>query len=670
MRTRLFLLLAFLLLLGACYAQPCTAPGQNPSTAFSVCGSTAFIQNKVPHCKTDNLFVPGCSQGIDDLAYDDRNPFWYRFTCSTSGTLGFLIDPHDEEQDYDWQLYDVTGRNPDDVYTDTSLVVTGNWAGAFGETGASADGSPVIICASERERFAQMPNLIEGHDYLLLISCFYDSQNGYTLYFNGGTAVINAPGEPHLQAAMPDCDGKVTLKLNKKMRCSSLTATGSEFSLSSADAKIVSAASNSCSAGAIYFDELRVTLSNSLANGNYQLFINYGSDGNTLLDDCDRSIPAGEQVAFKYSTSQPIFADSIGHLGCSPDAIKVYFPKRIDCSTVAADGSDFIVNGPSPVTVISAAGNCTSGLSQVVTLRLSAPIYIKGDYTLTLKAGTDGTVINDECAIEMPQQTLTFHTEDTVSARFTYSSQLGCRFNTLTFSHDGSGGVTSWNWILNNNTAITTQTHTLVFPASSTNDVQLIVTNGTCSDTAKSTVTTDNEVKANFEIPAEICPGDPFIVTNTSTGLIDKWQWSFGNTGLSSLKNPVPQYVPQNNIESNYTIKLIVTNNVLNCSDSISKPLHVLSTCIIAVPTAFTPNNDGLNDFLYPSNALKAADLDFKVFNRWGQLVFSSRNGQQKWDGNVKGLAQPPGVFVWYLNYTNSVTGQRVFQKGTTMLIR
>jgi gliding motility-associated-like protein len=96
----------------------------------------------------------------------------------------------------------------------------------------------------------------------------------------------------------------------------------------------------------------------------------------------------------------------------------------------------------------------------------------------------------------------------------------------------------------------------------------------------------------------------------------------------------------------------------------------VLNSCIIAVPTAFTPNNDGLNDFLYPLNAMKARDLEFKVFNRWGQLVFSTRNSHEKWDGKLNGMTQPTGVFVWYLKYTHSVTGQKVFQKGTTMLIR
>lgn len=669
MSTQLFIFISLFSLSTAGFSQPCTEIGQNPSTAFSVCTSTIFTQSSVPQCRTNNLFVPGCSTTDNAPDYANRNPFWYSFTCSTSGTFEFLLYPFGEDQDYDWQLFDITGHNPDDVYTDTSLVVAGNWAGSYGQTGASATGFPGINCASEHDRFAKAPTLVEGHDYLLLISCFSDGKEGYTLYLSGGTAVINAPAEPHLKAAKPDCYKNIILKLNKKMRCSSLTATGSEFSLSPAGASIVAATANNCSNG-LYFDELTITLANPLPNGNYQLIINKGSDGNSLMDDCDRSIPIGEQVPFLYSIPQPIFADSIGRLGCSPHALKIYFPKSIDCSTVAADGSDFIINGPSPVTVIGAVGDCVNGLSDVVTVRFSAPILTKGEYSLTLKAGTDGTTIKDECDFEMPRQTLTFRTEDTVSAAFDYSSQPGCRYNTLTFTHDGTHDVDSWNWIFNNGTMATTQTHTIVFPASGTNVTQLIVTNGTCSDTANSTVTMDNEVKADFEMPHEICPEDPFIVTNTSTGLINNWQWSFGNISSSGSKDPAPQYFPQNNIISNHTIKLIVTNNTLRCSDSISKPLRVLSGCLIAVPSAFTPNNDGLNDFLHPYNATKATDLEFEVFNRWGQLVFSTRNWRDKWDGKTKGVMQPAGVFVWYLRYNHSITGQKVLQKGTTMLIR
>src|SRR6202158_5681867 len=99
-------------------SQTCTTLGQNPSTAFPVCGTDTFSQSTVPYC--GGKTIPGvCSS--DGVA--DTNPFWYKFTCFSAGTLGFLITPNDLNDDYDWELFDITGHNSDDIYTNTSLFV-------------------------------------------------------------------------------------------------------------------------------------------------------------------------------------------------------------------------------------------------------------------------------------------------------------------------------------------------------------------------------------------------------------------------------------------------------------------------------------------------------------------------------------------------------------------
>lgn len=670
-RSILLVLCAFLSL--ATVAQPCTNLGQTPSTAFPVCGTTTFTQHNVPLCQTNDIFVPGCS-GTGNAVYQNKNPYYYKFTCYVAGTLAFVINPLAANEDYDWQLWDITGVNPNDIFTNTSLVVIGNWAGTYGATGASSAGVNGIGCASNpadnEPTFSKMPTLIQGHEYLLMISHFTDGQSGYDLSFGGGTAVITDPLEPHMASAKPDCDGTtLRVKLNKKMRCTSLTANGSEFSLSPATTTIVSAVAANCS-NAFDFDELVLTLAAPLTNGNYQLVINAGTDGNSVLDHCDRPVPSGEQVPFTYSIPQPIFADSIGTPGCSPQEVVVYFPKRIDCSSIDPNGSNFIVTGPTAVTVTEAIMNCTAGFSDKITVRFSAPILTKGNYTLTLRAATDGTPIMDECNLVLPQHTRPFRTEDTVSADFNYASALGCRLNTLQFMHNGANDVNSWKWTFNDSIFIQTQNHTIVFPAKSTNTVKLVVNNGVCADSVTQTVVMDNEVIAGFDMPSIICPEDPLVVDNTSEGLITSWRWTFGNVSISSLEDPAPVQFPMTNIETDYNIRLICSNATLGCSDTIIKPLKVLDNCFIAVPTAFTPNNDGLNDFLYPNNAIKALNLDFRVYNRWGQLVFHSRDWTRKWDGKVDGIPQSSGVFVWMLEYTHAVTGERKFEKGHTVLIR
>jgi hypothetical protein len=67
-------------------AQPCVNPGQTAATAFPVCGSTLFTQTNVPPCAGIATPSPSCS-------FTNSNPYFYKFTVVTSGTLGFLITP-------------------------------------------------------------------------------------------------------------------------------------------------------------------------------------------------------------------------------------------------------------------------------------------------------------------------------------------------------------------------------------------------------------------------------------------------------------------------------------------------------------------------------------------------------------------------------------------------
>ena len=210
--------------------------------------------------------IPGPCSAADGLT--DTNPFWYKFTCFSAGTLGFIITPKDLNDDYDWQLFDITDHDPNDIYRDASLFVACNWSGNTGLTGASAAGTSLQNCAGlTYPLFSKMPVLKLNHNYLLLLSHFTrytPSQNGYTLSFEGGTASITDPKLPGLQSATASCDASfLYIKLNKKMKCGSLAGNGSDFTISPAVAGIKAAASVGCSNG-FDMDSIALTLSLSL----------------------------------------------------------------------------------------------------------------------------------------------------------------------------------------------------------------------------------------------------------------------------------------------------------------------------------------------------------------------------------------------------------------------
>jgi gliding motility-associated-like protein len=352
--------------------------------------------------------------------------------------------------------------------------------------------------------------------------------------------------------------------------------------------------------------------------------------------------------------------------------LQLVFSKPIACSSIAADGSDFMVTGPTPVTVTTATGNCVNDVTSVINVQLSAPIQTGGNYQIQLRPGSDGNTIIDECGQQTPAgSTLPFITKDTVNADFTYQLLYGCKFDTVVFNHNGANGVNQWNWNFSNEGSSTVQNPTYIFRSFGNKTVQLAVSNGICKDTSATTIALDNALKAAFGYPEILCPEDKAVFTDSSIGKIISWNWDLGDGSTSLLQNPLPETYPKVTIERSklYTIRLIVENDH-NCFDTVSHQMKVVNSCYITVPNAFTPNNDGMNDYLYPLNAWKASNLEFFIYNRYGQVVFHTTDWTRKWDGTINGQQQSTGVYVWMLRYTDRETGQQVFKKGTTVLIR
>ena len=139
-------------------------------------------------------------------------------------------------------------------------------------------------------------------------------------------------------------------------------------------------------------------------------------------------------------------------------------------------------------------------------------------------------------------------------------------------------------------------------------------------------------------------------------------------TGLSrtDIYNPVGTY---NASIDSVKYKLVVTD-AAGCADSAFVKVTVFKTIpYVFVPTAFTPNGDGLNDDVRPIAVGISKINYFSVYNRWGQLVFTTTINGKGWDGRIKGVLQSTNVFVWMVNAID-YTGKPLFLKGTVTLIR
>jgi gliding motility-associated-like protein len=684
MRTNKLLLTALILAGGLAIsqearAQGCLVAGQTPATAFPVCGTAVFTQSSVPVCTNGPVPSPTCIVNAG-ISYEGLNPYWYKFTCFTSGTLGFLLNPNNSGDDYDWELFDVTGQPLGAVFTNASLVVASNWSGVVGNTGTTATARDQYECASTHipatspPPFSKMPNLVQGHEYLLLVSHFSGSdQSGYKLSFGGGTASITDTTPPAIKSAQPICDGtRIQIALNKKMECSSLAADGSDFTLAPAPPGVTVTGAYAVNCSGFDLDTLVIVTSGPLPPGDFSVVVNRGSDDNTILDICGTPIPIGQKASFHMVPPGPTPMDSIAPVGCAPDVLRLVFSKKIECQTIAGDGSDFTVQGSTPVTVIGAYGQCDTGnRSYSVFVKLSAPLLKAGSYRIFLAPGSDGNTLIDECGFTSPPGSLPFTTGDTVSAKLmTDQVLLGCKMDTIIYQYPDANGVNQWQWIFDGaDTSLAQDPPSRLYSVFGTKNVRLVVSNGYCSDTASFSPLLGNAIKATLEVPNILCPKDNADYLNKSTGDLNSFTWDLGDGFGFSGETPPPHLYPLTGIETIYKVTLIV-GNALGCYDTAVQSIDVLRSCYIAVPTAFTPNGDGLNDYLYPLNAYKADNLTFKVFNRFGQMLFESHEWTEKWDGTLHGNREPAGAYVWFLEYTDRDTGKHIFQKGTSLLIR
>jgi gliding motility-associated-like protein len=139
--------------------------------------------------------------------------------------------------------------------------------------------------------------------------------------------------------------------------------------------------------------------------------------------------------------------------------------------------------------------------------------------------------------------------------------------------------------------------------------------------------------------------------------------WSPGNF-LNNTSSFSPVFFGPT--EQTYTIKITTASG---CVTVDTQTVKTVKEAQIYVPSAFSPNDDGLNDFLRPIfMGIKEVHY-FRVYNRWGQLLYERKSDLPGWDGKIAGVPQPTQVVVWMIEGV-SVDNRVITRKGTTTLVR
>jgi len=158
---------------------------------------------------------------------------------------------------------------------------------------------------------------------------------------------------------------------------------------------------------------------------------------------------------------------------------------------------------------------------------------------------------------------------------------------------------------------------------------------------------------------------DQPLQLNASGGNTYLWSPAV-NLSSTTVGNPIAVF---DEASQGVTYKVLVFNEA-GCVDSALLKIKIYETQpVVFVPTAFTPNYDGKNDVLRPIAAGISKIEYFRVYNRWGQLIFSTTINGKGWDGKVAGKEQGTDAFVWEVKATD-YKGALYIKKGIVTLIR
>ena len=175
-----------------------------------------------------------------------------------------------------------------------------------------------------------------------------------------------------------------------------------------------------------------------------------------------------------------------------------------------------------------------------------------------------------------------------------------------------------------------------------------------------------NPVAGFSMTPPHSAPVSSSVAFNDNSTGADKWLWNFGDfmNNFSELKDPFFTYREL----GSFIVTLVVKSNN-GCTDTVSNTIHIEPDFTLYIPNAFTPDNDGINDFFAPKGA-EFDSFEIEIYNRWGERIYHTTEIDRPWDGRVKdGNEIQEGVYVYKI-WVKDFKGEIHYYVGNLALIK
>jgi gliding motility-associated-like protein len=162
---------------------------------------------------------------------------------------------------------------------------------------------------------------------------------------------------------------------------------------------------------------------------------------------------------------------------------------------------------------------------------------------------------------------------------------------------------------------------------------------------------------------------DPTTLLENNSTSANTFQWDFGDgTQNSSEFSPIHTYPDQ---AGNYLTSLIIENGN-GCRDSVQEFITVEQDPIFYVPNAFTPDGNQFNETFQPvfADNLELSEFSFKIYNRWGEILFESKDPAVGWNGTYGGKVVQDGAYVYVLVFQEQGFDKVFEDRGNVVVLR
>ena len=277
-------------------------------------------------------------------------------------------------------------------------------------------------------------------------------------------------------------------------------------------------------------------------------------------------------------------------------------------------------------------------------------------------------ILNDTSYCNYPDSLSdTVRVSPLVKAQFTVEN--GCAPYNAFFNNTSLGGQ-QFFWDFGDGSPISTEMYpTHLYADTGSYTIHLLaIDNGSCNvrDSTMQSIQVHGSPTAAFTTTPE--PPEyntPTVFHNNSTDA-SHYTWYFGDndsTDKQSAENVIHQYLSTGSFNA-----CLVAYNQFGCADTACQDVQTLINPLLDVPNAFTPGRFGENSII-SVKGFGIVSMNWKIYNRYGQLVFQSNTPYQGWDGNYNGVPQPIGVYAYTLEATFD-DGTKTTRRGDITLIR